>query len=68
MVHVTITLTITSAICERSFSTMKIINTYLTSNMIQDRFSNLTNVKIEIDINSDNILKIFEKNERKIEI
>ncbi|XP_050064360.1 uncharacterized protein LOC126553253, partial [Aphis gossypii] len=69
MVQVAITLPISSATSERSFSAKRRINTYLRSTMNQDRFSNLSILHIEkdIEIKIDEILKLFiDKNKRKM--
>ncbi|XP_022161304.1 52 kDa repressor of the inhibitor of the protein kinase-like [Myzus persicae] len=71
MVQVAITLPISSATSERSFSAMRRINTYLRSTMNQDRFSNLSILHIEkdIEIPIEQILKIFiDKNKRKMKL
>jgi len=71
MVQVPITLLISSATSERSFSVMRRINTYLRSTMNQDRFSNLSILHIEkyIEIKIDEILKLFiDKNKRKMKL
>lgn len=70
MVQVAITLPVSSATCDWSFSAMRRINTYIRSTMFQDRFSNLAIMNIERDIDVDNeiILKIFSKSERKIKL
>ncbi|CAI6372170.1 unnamed protein product [Macrosiphum euphorbiae] len=71
MVQVAITLPISSATSERSFSAMRRINTYLRSTMNQDRFSNLSILHIEkdIEIKINEILQIFiDKNKRKMKL
>jgi hypothetical protein len=51
IMHVAIIiLPISSATYERSFSAMRSINTYVRTNMTQDRFTNLAILNIEKDI------------------
>lgn len=64
LLHTALSIPISSATCERSFSCMRRIKTYIRSTMIQDRFTDLAILNIERDlsnkINKDNILKIFK--------
>lgn len=71
LLGVAYTLPISSATCERSFSAMRRVKTWLRSTMIQERFSNLSIIHIERDIsnniNSEDILNDFSSaNNRKI--
>ncbi|XP_025405922.1 uncharacterized protein LOC112680132 [Sipha flava] len=70
MFQVAITLPVSTATCERSFSTMRRIKTWLRTCMNQDRFSNLSimNIEKDIPINNEDILTIFEKTERRIQL
>lgn len=70
VVQIAITLPVSSATSERSFSTMRRINTYLRSTMSQNRFSNLGILDIEKDIVVDveEILNTFSKTERRIKL
>ena len=68
--QIAITLPVSSATCERSFSSMRRINTYIRANMSQDRFTNLAILNIEKDIVVDTeiILNTFAKTERRIKL
>lgn len=70
MFQVAVTLPVSTATCERSFSTMRRIKTWLRTCMNQDRFSNLSimNIEKDIPINNEDILNIFEKTERRIQL
>lgn len=70
MIQLAITLPVSSATCERSFSAMRRINNYLRSTMSQERFSKLAILNIERDIIVDTeiILNTFAKKNRKIRI
>ena len=65
-----LTLPISSATCERSFSAMRRIKTWVRTSMVQDRFSNLAILHIEKDltkiINNVSILDEFSKSSRMI--
>lgn len=68
--QVALTLPISSATCERSFSAMRRIKTWVRTSMVQDRFSNLAILHIEKDItkiiNNVSILDEFSKSSRMI--
>lgn len=71
LLQVAISLPISSAGCERSFSAMRRIKTWLRSTMNQDRFSSLAILNIENEvvknyISTEEILNIFCKKNRKI--
>lgn len=71
LLNLALSILIFSVSCERvSFSTMRRINTYIRSTMNQDRFSSLAILNIERDvsntINSDNILEIDSKENRRL--
>ncbi|XP_060859809.1 uncharacterized protein LOC132937000 [Metopolophium dirhodum] len=70
IMQVAIKLPVSSATCERSFSTMRRINTYVRANMTQGRFSNLAKLNIEKDIKVDTetILNTFAKSNRRIQL
>lgn len=70
IMQVAITLPVSSATCERSFSTMRRINTYVRANMTQGRFTNLAILNIEKDIIVDTeiILNTFAKSNRRIQL
>jgi len=72
LLHVALSIPISSASCERSFSSMRRINTYLRSNMAQNRFTNLSILNIERElsntIKNDDILNQFAEKERKMQL
>ncbi|XP_060847136.1 zinc finger MYM-type protein 1-like [Rhopalosiphum padi] len=70
MIQLAITLPVSSATCERSFSAMRRINNYLRFTMSQERFSKLAILNIERDIIVDTeiILNTFANKNRKIRI
>lgn len=70
MIQLAITLPVSSATCERSFSAMRRINNYLRSTMSQERFSKLAILNIERDIIVDTeiILNTFANKNRKIRL
>lgn len=70
LMQMAITLPVSSTTCERSFSSMRRINTYVRANIAQDRFSNLAILNIENDIVVDNedILETFTKGNRRIQL
>ena len=68
-----LTIPVTVASGERSFSKLKLIKTYLRSNMLQDRLNSLAILSIECDearnLNFEDILKDFaEQKARKISL
>jgi hypothetical protein len=70
MFQVVLTFPVSTATCERSFSAIRRNKTWLRTCMNQDRFSNLSILNIEnyISINNEDILNIFEKTERRIQL
>jgi len=72
LLHVALSIPIGSASCERSFSSMRRINTYLRSNMAQNRFTNLSILNIERElsnaIKNDDILNQFAQKDRKMQL
>jgi soluble P-type ATPase len=50
--QILMTLPVSVASCERSFSKMKLIKSYLQSTMSQDRFTNFAVISIEIEVAS----------------
>ncbi|XP_050065897.1 zinc finger MYM-type protein 1-like [Aphis gossypii] len=68
--NVAITLPINSATCERSFSAMRRLKTWMRTTMLQERFSNLGIINIEKDINIDrvSVLNDFAKSNRRINL
>lgn len=61
MIQVAIASPVSSATCERSFSSMRKINTYARANMDQDRFSNLAILNRDKDIVLEEILHTFAR-------
>ena len=63
LLQVTISIPISSATCERSFSSMRRIKNWLRTSMLQDRFTNLATLNIERDvvnsINTEDILEVY---------
>lgn len=72
LMQVALTLPISSASCERSFSVMRRIKTWIRSSMNQDRFTDMTILHIERDISniieSENILNNFALKNRRIDL
>lgn len=73
LLQAAIVLPVSSAGCERSFSAMRRIKTWLRATMCQERFSNLSLLNIENEIiknqiTADDILKIFAKKNRKLKL
>ena len=72
LMHVALAKPISSATCERSFSSMRRINTYLRSNMEQDRFTDLSIINIEKElsnqIDNEQILNKFSEKERRMQL
>lgn len=63
--QVAITIPISSSTCERSFSAMRRIKTWLRTSMLQERFNNTSMLYIEKNltkcINTDTVIDIFAK-------
>lgn len=70
LLQAALTIPISSASCERSFSAMRRIKTWLRSTMTNDRFTNLSILNIEKDlsyvIESEKVLNIFANKERRL--
>lgn len=70
LLQVALSIPISSATCERSFSSMRRIKNWLRSSMTQDRFTFLSILNIERDItnkvNVDDIVNKFAEKDRKI--
>lgn len=70
LLQVALSIPISSATCERSFSLMRRIKNWLRSSMLQDRFTFLSILNIERDItnkvNMDDIVNKFAEKYRKI--
>lgn len=70
LLQVALSIPISSATCERSFSSMRRIKNWLRSSMAQDRFTFLSILNIERDItnkvNVDDIVNKFAEKDRKI--
>ena len=72
LVQLALTILISSASCERSFSAMRRIKNWLRTSMEQDRFTNLSVIYIERsisnEIDSNKVLKEFVKNDHKLQL
>lgn len=70
LMQVALTIPVSSATCERSFSTMRRLKNWLRSSMLQQRFTNLSVINIERDLANDivseEILNTFAKTNRKL--
>ncbi|CAH1731843.1 unnamed protein product [Aphis gossypii] len=69
LLQVALSIPVSSATCERSFSAMRRIKTWLRTSMHQERFTNLSLIHIEREISNnictDNILDEFSKKDRR---
>ncbi|XP_025410180.1 uncharacterized protein LOC112683377 [Sipha flava] len=67
LLQVAITIPISSATCERSFSAMRKVK-WLRTSMLQEKFNNSSILYIEKDINTDieNVIDIFANKNRFI--
>ncbi|XP_050059853.1 uncharacterized protein LOC126551123 [Aphis gossypii] len=69
LLQVAISIPISSATCERSFSSMRRIKNWLRTSMLQDRFTNLAVLNIERDVvdllNNEDILEVYCTKDRK---
>lgn len=65
-----ITIPVSSSTCERSFSTMRRVKTWLRTTMAEDRFSSLAMLNIERDlsnkIDTEVIVNKFAEQDRRI--
>lgn len=72
LLQVALTIPVSSASCERSFSVMRRIKTWLRNSMSNDRFSNLSLLHIERDlannITSEEVLNIFAQKIRRLNL
>jgi len=73
LMHVALAIPINSATFKKSFYSMRRINTYLRSNMVQDRFTNLNIIIIEKCylikyIGNERIINKFSEKERKMQL
>lgn len=70
--QVALTIPISSSTCERSFSAMRRIKTWLRTSMLQERFNNTSILYIEKEISksidSETIINIFAQNNRYIQL
>uniref|UniRef100_A0A2H8TJR3 Zinc finger MYM-type protein 1 n=1 Tax=Melanaphis sacchari TaxID=742174 RepID=A0A2H8TJR3_9HEMI len=70
LLQVALTLPISSATCERSFSAMRRIKTWMRSTMVENRFNDLSILNIEKDlakkINNNDIVNAFSNKNRYI--
>lgn len=74
MLQIAITVPVTSAECERSFSVMKRIKSYLRSTMSHERLRNISMLAIERElsdmsvINWDEVVDKFSEGDRRIHL
>jgi len=72
MLHFALSIPTSSASCEKTFSAMRRINTYIRSTMLPNRFSKLSIIAIERDLsnvlNKEDILKKFANTERRLKL
>jgi hypothetical protein len=72
MLHLVLAVLTSSTSCERTFSTMSQINTYIWSTILPNRFSKLAIITIERDLsnvlNKDEILNKFANTERRLKL
>jgi len=70
LLQIAVTIPISSATCERSFSSMRRIKNWLRTSMLQQRFSDLSILNIERDlsnkIQTETVLDRFNTKTRKI--
>jgi len=68
LLQVAITIPISSATCERSFSAMRKVKTWLRTSMLQEKFNNSSILYIEKDINIsiEKVIDIFANKNRFI--
>ena len=69
MITNAITMPISQATCERSFSKIKIIKNYLRNSMSRERLSDLTVMTVErdFDINYERVIDKFSSNHKNVE-
>lgn len=73
LLQIAIGLPVSSAGCERSFSAMRRIKTWLRTTMLQDRFSALALLNIENEfvkekVSAEQVLNIFAEGNRKLKL
>lgn len=73
LTKIAIGLPVSSAGCERSFSAMRRIKTWLRSTMEQKRFSNLAllnieNALVKNNITSESVVNVFSKQNRNLKL
>jgi hypothetical protein len=72
LLQVALTIPVSSASFERSFSVMRRIKTWLRNSMTNDKFENLSLLHIERDlaniINSEDVLNIFAQKSRRLNL
>ena len=70
LLQLAMTISVTSAKCERTFATLKRVKTYLRSTMTEERLANLAVLSIERDItnalNLDEVVSEFSQSCRRI--
>jgi hAT family C-terminal dimerisation region len=70
LIQVGLTIPISSATCERSFSSMRRIKNWLRTSMAQEKFTDLSIINIERDLSTKidkyNIINNFSMSQRRI--
>lgn len=66
LLKIAVTLPVSSASTERSFSKLKIIKTRLRSTMAESRLEGLIACEQDVPINTDNVINNFAKNSNKL--
>ena len=68
LIQCALVIPISSATCERSFSAMRKIKTWLRTSMSQHRFDNMSiiYIKKDIKINAEEIVEVFAKKDRRL--
>lgn len=70
LMQVALTIPVSSATCERSFSSMRRLKNWMRTSMVQQRFTNLSVINIERDLANkivpEEILNTFAKIDRRL--
>jgi hypothetical protein len=68
--HIALTLSVSSAACERTFSSLKRVKTYLRSTMSDERLTNLALLTIEKDLtvtlSLEDVIDKFSSSDRRV--
>ena len=68
--RILLTMPVSSATCERSFSTLRRLKNYMRNSMGNDRLSDLAllNIHQDIEVDLDQFLKDFDDGSRRIDL